>query len=244
MNRRVREMRFETRSSLPLSAACLVANAVRETLGAVLGSAASVSLIEPVVPDVPTWEALATGAQLWRVRGTAGEAAFVLREDDALALAAAAFGEEPGGPRKLSPVESEVLARAVRALSAALAPVCGRELSPPERIFDIRGYAAYFELLVEQPAWFRIGIALAQDPRPAPGAALRIEDLLDVEIELRAEFASGTLDAAAFLALGTGAEVPMKTRTGEPGRLLAGSTVFARGRCGARGERAAMLVGV
>jgi flagellar motor switch/type III secretory pathway protein FliN len=237
-------MRFEARSTLAIGAACLVANGVRETLASVLGASAAVHLLEPQLPQPQAWQALVLDAYLWRVRGGAGDAAFVLRADDALALAAAAFGEEAAAPRRLSPVETEVVDRAIRALAPALAPVCGAGLSPVERIFDIRGYATYFELLVASPAQFRLGVALAQDPPGAVGPPLRIEDLLDVEVELSVEFARASVDAAAFLALGTGAEVPMNTRMAEPGLLKAGSAVFARGRCGALGERAAMLVGV
>lgn len=244
MSRQIRQMRFEARSALAAGAACLVANAMRETLTSVLGASASLQLIEARLPDPPSWEMLLRGAQIWRVRASAGDAALILREGDALALAAAAFGEAAAPLRKLSPVEAEVVARAMRALAPALAPVCGREVSHPERIFDIRGYATYFELLVQRPAKLRLGIALAREPAAAVGETLRLQDLLDVEVELSVEFARASLSAAAFLALGTGAEVPMNTRTGEPGLLKAGSTVFARGRCGARGQRAAMLVGV
>lgn len=241
--RRVRAAKFEARSALASSAMCLVANAMRETLASILGAPASLRAIGPVLPGAAAWEALIAHARTWCVRGAAGEAALVLRPADALALAAAAFGEEAAAPRELSAVEAEVLARAVRALAPALAPLCGRDAAPPEPILDIRGYATYFELLVERPAVFRLGIALAREPEARGGATLRLEDLAQVEIELSAEFARGSLCAGALLALGPGAVVPMTTRMGEPGLLKAGAAVFARGQCGAAGERAAMIVG-
>lgn len=240
--RRVRRARFERRSSLPVSAACVVANGVRETLGALLAAPVSLRLLEPVIPDPAAWSAICADAQLFGLRGPLCDAAFVLRPQDAVALASSAFGEEADAPRSLSAVEQEVLVRALRGVAGSLAPVCGRELSPLERILDIRGYVTYFELLVERPVLARIGVALSRDPAARGAATLRLEDLLDVQIELSVEFASGTLSAAAFLDLGPGANVPMKTRVGDLGRLKIGGAVLARGECGAMGERNAMIV--
>ena len=240
--RRVRRALFERRSSLPVSAACLVANGIRETLGALLGAPVSLRLLEPVIPDAQAWQAIAAGAQLFRVRGPICDAAFVLRPRDALGLAGSAFGEQPDAARELSAVEQEVLVRALRGVAGSLAAVCGRELSPLERILDIRGFVTYFELLLERPASARIGVALSRDPLARGSATLALEDLLDVELEVRVQFASGTLPAAAFLDLRSGSNVPMKTRVGEPGLLKAGAAVLARGECGTVGARNAMLV--
>ena len=241
-NGRVRAVRFQRRSSLPVSAACVVANGVRETLSALLAAPVSLRLLAPVVPDARGWSAIRAGALIFGVRGPVCDAAFVLRPDDALALASSAFGEEPGGSRNLSAVEQEVLVRALRGIAGSLAPVCGREPSPLERILDIDSYMTYFELLVERPAAARIGVALSRDPVSRASGSLRLEDLGSVEIEVCAEFASGTLSAAAFLDLRPGTIVPMKTRVGEPGLLKTGGAVLARGECGALGERSAMIV--
>ena len=240
---RIRRASFERRSSLAVSAACLLANGVRETLGALLASAVTLRLLEPVIPSPQAWATIASDALLFRVRGPLCDAAFVLRPQDALVLASAAFGEEPGPARTLSPVENEVIARALRAIAASLAPVCGRELSPVERILDIRDHLTYFELLVEQPLPLRLGIALSRDPVVRPGPGLRIEDLLDIELDVTGEFASGTIAAGEFLDLRPGTNVPMNTKTGEPGLLKLAGFVLARGECGALGERHAMIVG-
>jgi flagellar motor switch/type III secretory pathway protein FliN len=240
--KRVRRARFERRSSLPVPAACVVANGIRETLSALLATPVSLRLLEPVIPDPQAWNAICEGAQLFGLRGPLCDAAFVLRPQDALALASSAFGEQIDATRRLSALEQEVLVRALRGIAGSLAPVCGRELTPLERILDIRGYVTYFELLVERPVRARIGVALSRDPAARGSATLRLEDLLDVEIELSVEFARGTLPAAAFLDLRPGTNVPMKTRIGQPGRLLCSGAVLARGECGALGERGAMIV--
>ncbi len=240
--KRVRRGVFERRSSLPVTAACVVANGVRETLCALLATPVSLRLLEPVIPDPQAWNAIGAGALLFSVRGPVADGAFVLRPRDALALAAAAFAEAPGDERDLSPLENEVVTRALRAIAGSLAPICGREISTVERILDIRGYATYFELLVERPIALRLGIALSHDPSPRGAGTLRIDDLLDVQIEVAVEFARGNMDGAAFLDLRPGANVPMMTRMGEPGSLKAGGITLARGECGALGERSAVVI--
>jgi flagellar motor switch/type III secretory pathway protein FliN len=219
-----------------------VANGVRETLGALLATPVSLRLLAPVIPDAAAWNAICASAQIFGVRGAACDAAFVVRPEDALALASSAFGEEAGAPRALSTMEQEVLIRALRGIAGALAPVCGRDVSPLERLLDMRGYVTYFELLVERPVCARIGVALSREPAARAAATLRIENLLDVPVEVSVQFAAGTLSAAAFLNLHVGAGVPMKTRIGEPALLKTGGAVLARGECGAFATRNAFIV--
>jgi len=243
MSRRfVRPIQFERRSSLPVSAACLIANNVRETLSALLAAPVSLRLLEPMIPDPQAWDAICTGAQFFGVRGPVCSAAFVLRPRDAVALASTAFGEDTQGPRALSAVEQEVLIRALRGIAGSLAPACGREMTPLERILDIRAYTTYFELVVERPAAIRIGVALSRDPVSRGGATLRIEDIGVVDVEVCVQFARGVLSAAEFLDLRPGCIVPMTTRVGEPGLLKMGGATLARGECGALGDRNAIIV--
>lgn len=241
--RRVRSARFDARSLLPVSAACVVANGVRELLSSLLAVPAELRLLEPRLPSPQAWAAIARDAQMVRVTGPLANAALVLRSPDAVALAAAGFGEERRGSQALSGIESEVIARLLRSLTGALSAVCGRELSAPEPILDISGYATYFELLVERPVRARIGVALSREPAAqAACATLRLEDLLDVEVDLRAEFARGFISAPTLLGLGPGSNVPMMTSVGGFGVLKADGMVLARGECGAIGLRSAMIL--
>lgn len=241
-SRRIRRAIFERRSSLPVSAACVIANGVRETLATLVAESVAVRLIEPAIPGDDAWCAIGAGARLYGVRGPLADAAFVLRPADALALAAAVFGETPGDTRELSVLENEVVCRALGALSPCLASVCGRETSRVERLPDICGYATYFEVIVERPVSLRLGVALSREPISRASGHIRIEDLLDVAIEVGIEFARGAISAAAFMDLQPGITVPLQTKVGERALLTASGSILARGDCGALSEHHAMIV--
>ncbi|MDQ2872929.1 MAG: FliM/FliN family flagellar motor C-terminal domain-containing protein [Candidatus Eremiobacteraeota bacterium] len=241
--RRVRTAVFEARSDLPVAAACLVANGVRETLARLFGQTVCLRLLEPRLPSASAWAVLARDARCFRVRGPLADAAFVIRPDDALALASAAFGERPGPARDLSPIESRVLDRAVSALHATLAPVCGAvEPAALEPLGGLETYATYFELLVDSPAAARIGVAISREPTPAGGGRLRAADLSGVELELNVEFAGGFLALPELLGLRPGMDVPMTTKMGAPGLVTLAGTVVARGECGVVDGRYALIV--
>ncbi|HEV3154323.1 MAG TPA: FliM/FliN family flagellar motor switch protein [Candidatus Baltobacteraceae bacterium] len=240
--RHVRRPCFRRRSALPLSAACVVGNTARETLSALLRAAVKLHVSEPCIPDATAWSAIVDGALVFGMRGSLCEAAFVVRPADALALSAAAFGEIESGSRALSGMENEMLQRVLRALAPALPHLCGRDAGALQQILDTRAFATYLELIVEEPVKVRVGVALSRDPEPKGAPALRLEDLSDVEVEVRAEFAHGQIAAAEFLRLGPGAYVPMMTRMGEPGLLKLGAAALGRGECGEIGERSVIVL--
>ncbi|MDE2481662.1 MAG: FliM/FliN family flagellar motor switch protein [bacterium] len=243
--RRVRDARFADRSSLPVSAACLVGNALRETLAALLACEVEVRVFAPVLPAAAAWHAIANDAFVYRLRGTCGDAALVLRACDALALAAAAFGEPSDAARPLSPIERIVLDRAVAAIAGAAAPVCGPLIGAPDAVApeSLAGFATYFEVQIERPIRARIGVALARDPDPPVGAALPAEALLDLELELRVALAGAPITAGALAGLELGAIVPMTETTTPAGRLILAGRVIARGECGVIGSRFAFAIG-
>ncbi|MBC5816668.1 MAG: FliM/FliN family flagellar motor switch protein [Candidatus Eremiobacteraeota bacterium] len=241
--RRIRGARFTRRSSLPVSAACVVASGVRETLCAQLGARVNVRLLEPVVPDPAAWELITADAMMFRVRAPLSDAALILRRDDALGLVGAVFGERPEKSRPLSPIEDEVLARVLRSLAATLSPVCGApEKLSIDRTTERTGFVTYFELLLDGAIEVRIGVALTRDPQPAGHMCLRIEDLLDVELELTAEFATGDMEAAELLLLQPNTTLRMKTKVGAPAVLKLAGRIVARGECGALGGQSAFAV--
>jgi hypothetical protein len=243
--RNVRSAHFEQRSSLPTSAACVVAATVRESLGALLGMPASVRLLEPAIPSPEAWIAIARDALLFRLRGETADAAIVLRREDALALAAAAFGESSPlqtAVRNLSAIERDVLERTVSALAASLVAVCGGgDRRALERIGTIAGFVTYFELVVEGPADARIGVALSRDPVPERGRTLELEDLLDVSLVPRVELPMGVLETGAAATLSIGTILPIPRRGAFRGSLRFDGRTLARGACGVFDGRYALM---
>jgi len=231
--RRVRAGRFETRSMLPVSAACVVANAARQTLAELLGIPVTLRLLEPVLPSREAWAHICDGALMYAVNGEQCDAAFVLRRDDALALAGAALGERLEDPRDLSAIESELIARMVRALSGALAAVCGAQRGATlSKIFALAGFTTYFELIVAEPVPARIGIALSREPRPAVHPAIVPEALRVVDLELCVELAHAFAPATSVMRLRAGQVVSFDTALGAAAIVRAGETIIAHGDCG------------
>jgi flagellar motor switch protein FliM len=244
--KRVRRARFEARSALPISAACVVANGVRETLASLLGRPVLIKLFEPSIPSPAAWQAILREARLYRVRGNVADAAVVLRATDATALAAALFGEPhtaAAADRTLSPFESDILDRMVNAIAGNLTAVCGpREGRPVERVATLDGFVTYFELLIEEPAAARIGIALSRDPSPEGRGSLNVGHLAAVGVTTRASLDLGRVQGAAVARLSVGAMVALEPAALHRCSLTAHGRRLAAGRCGVRNGRYAFQV--
>jgi hypothetical protein len=244
--KRLRRACFEARSSLPISAACVVANCARETLSSLLGAPIALRLFEPSIPPPQAWPAILQQARLYRVRGNVADAAIVLRSDDAVALAAALFGEPQAGataPRALSPIECELLDRLVGALAANLGAICGtRDGHSVERVAGIGGFETYFELVVDEPVAARIGIALSRDPSPEPRGRVEAAHLGAIKLVTRARLEVGTMQAAAVARLAVGAVIPVSSAELHRCVLTAHGRQLARGSCGVRSGRYALNI--
>jgi hypothetical protein len=234
--RKVRRARFEARSSLPISAACVVANGMRETLSSLLGGAVVLRLFEPAIPAPHAWPAILRDARLYRVPGKVADAAVVLRTGDAAALAAALFGESPGVvERALSPIECDVVDRTVNAIAANLGAVCGaREGHSVERVATLDGFVTYFELLIEEPVASRVGIALSREPSAEPRVCLEARHLAGVRLTTLASLDLGKIEAANVARLAVGATIPIDPAELRRCSLTAHGRRLARGSCGVR----------
>jgi hypothetical protein len=239
--RRVRSIRFEPRSGLPVSAACLIASAVRESLSPVFGAGFSVRLFPPALPSPEAWAAIVCDACLYVARGRGGEAVIVLRKRDAATLAAAAFGEGNVAERGLSPLEERALERVVQTVAQQFGPVCGPGPISSERCIEPGVLATYFELHCDAPVHARIGIGLRRDPGP-PGVVSAAEpDISGVPLVLRVCVDGGMLTGAAIAALEPGAVIVLP-----PGNLrasvLAAGRAVAFGECGVSGKSFAISI--
>ena len=241
--RRVREAQLYTRSMLPVSAACVVANGIRETLSRLIGSSVALRLAEPSLPSQKGWSAIVRGARIARFHGARMDAALVLRPTDALALAGAAFGEDSNDARDLSQLEATVLGRMVTALGSSVAALVGSDAKPMDGSADLLSFSTYFEVWVDRPVRARIGVALSSEPLPdvAPGIAL--ETLLDLELDVVVRWTGSDLAVGTLPTLEPGAFVPIShARTFGGTAYLAGRPLRG-GECGVRGGRYALVIG-
>jgi hypothetical protein len=235
----VRTSLFKPRSTLPLSAACLVANGVREQLSRLLAIELDVDLTEPAVPGANERRILVEGATIFRVRGRICDAFVIVRAADARRLVALAFGESERSERDpLSEIERATLDRIASGLLPLCNTLCGT-LGPVVRESNERAacdLASYFEVRTTGALCVAIGFALTRDP-------LVLADLADVELEGTVEFARGFLSVPAFSRLGAGTTVVLDTPVGAPGELRFGEVVFARATCGHNDGRSAIFFG-
>ena len=235
----IRRAALEERSLLPVSAACLAANGIRERLTTLCGAPVELRLLPPSLPQGTAWEAILRDARLYPVHGTLCDAAIVLRPYDAEALSALLFGElrsERSG-RALSPLESEVARRAAGALSAALVVVCGETKENTQT--NCTGFATYFELQLIEPVELRIGVALSREPDMLAAPSLRLDELHDVTFDGSVEVGLGQRSAHEVAALTAGDTL---TSCESAGSLRVNGRAVARGACGVRGARYAIAV--
>lgn len=227
---------------LPVSAACVVASGVRETLASLFGEAVALKLYEPTIPQPSAWSAIIRDATVYRVRGAAIDAAVIVRPEDASALAAAAFGEHEARAETLSMLERAALERTVRAIAMQFGPICGTagELTVDVQL-DVRTLRTFFELQVERPVRARIGVALSRDPLAEAQPGVTVDDLFDLDVELAVEVDLGRHPAADIGALGPGSILPIPEGALRGTLLLAGRPLAA-GECGVYGQRYALAI--
>jgi hypothetical protein len=240
--RSVRECVFEERSTLAVSAACLVANTAREMLASSFGAPVDLRLFEPIIPSVRGWSAIVADARVYAVSGLRTGAAIIVRDSDALAIARAAFAEFRAGHGALSGIESAVLDRIVATLSSALPSLHGPTGNAPSiaRVDRIDGYRTFFELLIVQPTVARIGIALSAEPVSPAQSTLPADALSEVAVELSARTTAITLPAQAVASLEVGDILPMNGTKGLFCELLLAGRSLGSGECGVAGAHYAL----
>ena len=240
----VRAPSFTPRSTLPLSAACLVANGVREALSRLLATELDVDLIEPSIPGADERRVLVEGASIFRVRGRICDGFVILRTADARRLVALAFGEadrSEGDP--LSEIERATLERIAGGLVPLCNTLCGT-LGPVTRESSERAacdMATYFEVRTTGALRIAIGFALTRDPSEEVTERVVLDDLVDVEVTCTVEFARGHLGVPAFSRMSAGATIVLDTLLGAPGTLSFGDVRFGWGTCGVKHGRSALI---
>ncbi len=243
----IRPLRFVRRASIPLEAACLVANGIRETLRDLLVESCELAIGEPTAIDAESWSLLARDAFLFLTRGRQTDIVLVLPRRDARALVLRAFGEGDAlADAACSALEVHALERIAVRCAATFDPLCVERAgaSRAVRPDEVPPCVAYFDVRVHAPLALTLGIGIVRDlPDPGPSSRLPARLLHDVQLHARAVVAEGSLDAAAFARLRPGDVVTLQTSLHDPAVLVAGGCRVAVGSCGARGSRAAFRVG-
>ncbi len=242
----VRRARFVPRPNVPIDAACVVANGVREALRTLLGEACAVTLGEPVALDRAAWRALAHDALLFSTPGRATDVVFVLARHDARRLVRAAFGEDvAAGDEPWSALESGAIERIVARCANACDALCVERRGPTAAVAPalLALPAAYFDVRVSGPIELTLGVGVMRDiPAAVPARTLGLETLADVKIGVSIVLGRGTIPVPRLLDLEVGTVVRLSTKVAGEGELnLAGQRIVF-GTCGVRNGHPAFEV--
>lgn len=232
---RVRRARFVGRPNVPLDAACVVANGVREALRPLIGEVA-LTIGEPVAVEAPAWRGLVRDAFAFVAPGRVTDVIFTIGRRDARTLVQAAFGETGGGHDGLwSPLEGGALERIVGRCAAAALALCGERKGPVRAVVkdEIPPFVAFFDVRIAAPVALTVGIGMTRDlPAPVPVAALGSAALGHVKAGVRVVLGRGFVPASSFLGLRVGDRVPLVTKVDGEGELNVAGQRIALGRCG------------
>jgi flagellar motor switch/type III secretory pathway protein FliN len=242
----VRRARFVPRSSLPVDAACVVANGVREALRTLLGEACSLTIGEPVALDAATWRSLTHDALLFATPGRATDVVFVLAARDARRLVQAAFGEDTAAEDgSWSALEAGAIERIVARCANAADALCVERRGPTSSVEAARipRSVAYFDVRVAAPIVLTLGVGILRElPETPPPATLTAAALGGVGIDVRVILGRGTLAAPRLLDLRVGSVVPLSTKVEGEGELNLAGQRIGLGTCGVRNGHAAFEV--
>ena len=243
----VRRVRFVPRVSIPLQAACLVANGLRETLRELLGERCELVLGEPAAIDPNAWALLAADAFLFLTRGRQTDIVLVLPHADARRLVLRAFGEGDALPEgACTALEVHALERIASRCAVAFDPLCAERLGASRAVAarEVPQCAAYFDVRVHAPVPLTLGIGIVRDlPDPGPSGSLPPAALEGVPVRGRVVLGSGTIAAAAVANLRRGDVVMLDAALEAQARLTLGGRTYACGTCGVAAGRSAFLVG-
>jgi flagellar motor switch/type III secretory pathway protein FliN len=243
---RVRQARFVRRPALPVDAACVVANGVREGLRTLLGEACAVTIGEPVALDAAAWRALTRDARLFATPGRATDVVFVLAARDARRLVAAAFGEETTlEDGSWSALEAGAVERIVARCANACEALCVERRGPTTSVDAERipRSVAYFDVRVAAPVSVTLGVGILRElPDAPPLATVTAATLGGVLMDVRVVVGRASLPVPRLLELRVGSVVPLGTKVEGEGELNVAGQRIAFGTCGLRNGRTAFEV--
>ena len=242
----IRRARFVPRPNLPVDAACVVANGIREALRTLLGETCAVTLGEPVALDAAAWRNLTQDALLFATPGRVTDVVFVLAGRDARRLVQAAFGEEPvADGAAWSALESGAIERIVTRCASACDALGAERRGPTSAVeaAQLPRPAAYFDVRIAAPIAFTIGVGILRELSETPPARmLSLDALADVPIDIHVLLGHGRITVPSLLALQPGTVVHLRTKVAGEGELNLAGQRIALGTCGVRHSRSAFEV--
>ena len=236
------------RPSLPVDAACVVANGVREGLRTLLGEACAVTIGEPVALDAPAWRALTRDALLFATPPAARRTSCSSwRRGSARRLVGAAFGEETTvEDGSWSALEAGAVERIVARCANACEALCVERRGPTSSVDAERipRSVAYFDVRVTAPVTVTIGVGILRElPEAPPLATVTAATLGGVAVDVRVVVGHhGSLPVPRLLELRVGSVVPLGTKVEGEGELNVAGQRIAFGTCGLRNGRTAFEV--
>jgi len=241
----VRRPRFVLRPNLPVEAACVVANGIREALRSLLGEACAVTIGDPVAIDAAAWRSLIRDACVFATPGRATDVVFVLAARDARRLVRAAFGEDGAGEDAASALEAGAIERIVARCATACDALCAERRGPTAAVDPARAprSVAYFDVRVASPLTFVIGVGIARElPVPPPAGGLSPAALEALPVDVQVVLGRGSLPTPRLLQLRVGSVVKLGTKVDGEGELKVAGQRIAFGTCGVRNGRSAFEV--
>lgn len=241
----VRPARFARRSRIPLDAACVVANGVREALRGLLGESPTVVLGDPVAIDPAAWRVLVRDALVFATPGRLTDVAFVLARADARTLLDAAFGEASSHRGAPSALETQAVERIAARCANACEALCAERRGPTRAADAARlpPCVAFFDVRVTAPVIFTLGVGVLRElPDAEPAATLTPAALGAVGLEARVVLGTGRISARRLLDLRPGDLVALGTKVVDAGELNVAGQRVAGGICGVVRGRAAFAV--
>jgi hypothetical protein len=243
---RVRQARFVPRPSVPVDAACVLANGVREGLRTLLGEACSVTIGEPVALDAAAWRSLTHDALLFATPGRATDVVFVLAARDARRLVAAAFGEDGSADQgSWSALEAGAIERIVGRCANACEALCVERRGPTRAVdaAQLPRAVGYFDVRVSAPVALTLGVGIVRDlPEAPPLATVTPATLGGAGVDVQVVLGRVELPIPRLLELRAGSVVVLSTKVEGEGELNVAGQRIAFGICGLRHGRPAFEV--
>jgi len=242
----IRRARFIPRPTLPVDAACVVANGIRESLRTLLGETCAVTLGEPVALDAAAWRLLTHDALLFATPGRATDVVFVLATRDARRLVHAAFGEDvPPEDGSWSTLEAGAVERIVARCAHACDALCGERRGPTSAVDAARipRSVAYFDVRIAAPVDLTIGVGILRELSETPPLRMLSPGALsEVGIDVRVVLGRGTITAPGLLGLRVGTVMQLGTKVACEGELNLAGQRIAFGTCGVRNNHSAFEI--